>query len=262
MGDAMKRALNGVAAAVLTMGLAVMCAGAAHARKPVKKASPIRVLVWSERTEPANIYPDGINGVIAAALRKDPRLQVRTAQLDDPDAGVSEATLDQTDVLIWFGHKRHDQVPDDAVERIVRHVREKGMGFLPVHSSHSSKPFKALMQSLQSNDKVGSWRDYTEDGKPTRIIVVDARNPIARGVTDFTIPKTERYDEPFQVPGPFATVFDGVYADGLHARQGMTWNVGAGKGFYWRPGHESFPIFFMPQVQKILDNGVHWLAGR
>jgi len=262
----MKRALHALtaalAAALLTVGLAWMSPAVAAAKKPGKKVAPIRVLVWSERTEPASVYPEGINGAIADALRKDHSLQVQTAKLDDPDAGVSEATLDQTDVLIWFGHKRHDQVPDAAVERIVRHVREKGMGFFPVHSSHFSKPFKALLETLQTTDKVGAWRDYIEDGKPTRIVVADAKHPIARGVTDFTIPKTERYDEPFQVPGPFATVFDGIYADGRHARQGMTWNVGTGRVFYWRPGHESFPIFFMPEVQKILDNGVHWLAGR
>ena len=111
--------------------------------------SQIRVLVWSERTEPADVYPDGINGAIAAALKKDKKLAVRTAQLSDPDSGVSDATLDATDVLIWFGHQKHNEVSPEVIARIVRHVKEKGMGYLPVHSSHFALPFKAVLDEIQ-----------------------------------------------------------------------------------------------------------------
>ena len=222
----------------------------------------IRVLVWSERTEPANVYPDGVNGAIAEGLKKDRWLSVRTAQLSDPDSGVSEATLDETDVLIWFGHRKHDQVSEAVIERIVRHVREKGLGYLPVHSSHFALPFKALLQQIQKTKDVGAWSAYIDDGKPTEIVVVDRRHPIAKGVKNFTVPKTERYDEPFQAPGPAATIFEGIYADGRHARQGMVWTVGKGRVFYLQQGHEAYPIFFQAEVQRILNNGVHWLAGR
>jgi trehalose utilization protein len=207
------------------------------------------------------VYPDGINGAIATALKSQAGVEVRTAKLDDADAGVSEAALNQTDVLIWFGHRRHDQVPDDAVQRIVRHVRDDGMGFLPVHSSHFSKPLKALLQ-VQNTPNVGAWLDYIDDGKPLKILVTAPDHPIIAGVHEFTIPKTERYDEPFQVPGPEATVFDGVYADGRHARQGLCWTIGKGRVFYWRPGHETYPIFFQPEVQQVIRNAVAWLAHR
>src|SRR2546427_10950386 len=86
------------------------------------EAQSIRVLAWSERTEPADVYPDGINGTIAAALKKDKKISVRTAQLSDPDSGVSDAVLDETDVLIWFGHQKHAQVSAEVIARIVRHV--------------------------------------------------------------------------------------------------------------------------------------------
>lgn len=220
----------------------------------------IRVLVWSERTEPVAIYPNGINGAIADALKKDKSLSVKTANLADPDLGVSDAVLDETDVLIWFGHQKHAQVTKEAIDRIVRHVKEKGMGYLPVHSSHFALPFKAVLNQIQETKDVGAWKDYINDGKPTEIVVLGPRHPIAKGVKGFTIPKTERYDEPFQVPGPEAVVFGGTYADGRHARQGLCWTVGKGRVFYWRPGHEEYPIFFMPEVQKILKNAVHWLG--
>jgi trehalose utilization protein len=221
----------------------------------------IRVLVWSERTEPATVYPAGIDGAIAEALRKDKSLAVKTATIAEPDLGVSDATLAETDVLIWFGHRKHNDVSDEVVRRIVRHVKERGMGYLPVHSSHFARPFKAVLDEIQKTRDVGAWAAYINDGKPSTIRVVAPKHPIARGVKDFVIPKTERYDEPFQAPGPQSTIFEGDYADGRHARQGMVWTVGQGRVFYWRPGHEEYPIFFQPEVQKILRNAVHWLAG-
>lgn len=222
---------------------------------------PIRVLVWSERSEPVSVYPNGINGALAEMLAKDKTLSVKTANITDPDLGVSEAALDETDVLIWFGHRKHAEITPEAIARIVRHVREKGMGYLPLHSSHFALPFKALLNSIQETKDVGAWRDYINDGKPTEIAVLEPNHPIAKGVKNFTVPKTERYDEPFQVPGPEAVVFNGTYADGLHARQGLCWTAGKGRIFYWRTGHEEYPIFFQPEIQRIIVNAVHWLAG-
>jgi trehalose utilization protein len=228
----------------------------------LSEAQNIRVLAWSERTEPADVYPDGINGTLAAALKNDKKISVRTAQLSDPDSGVSDAVLDETDVLIWFGHRKHAEVSAEVIARIVQHVKEKGMGYLPVHSSHFALPFKAVLDEIQKTKDVGAWRDYINDGKPMQVLVAMPAHPIAHGVKNFSIPKTERYDEPFQVPGPEAAVFDGVYEDGRHARQGLAWTVGKGRVFYWRPGHETYPIFFMPEVQHILRNAVYWLARR
>jgi trehalose utilization protein len=221
----------------------------------------IRVLVWSERTEPAAIYPEGINGAVATFLQKDPTLQVKTADITEPDLGVSDANLDETDVLIWFGHLKHSEVPEPVIKRIVMHVREKGMGYLPLHSSHFALPFKALLNEIAPVKDVGAWRAYIDDGKPIEIVVTDPGHPIAKGVEGFTIPKTERYDEPFQVPGPETVVLSGTYADGQHARQGLCWTIGKGRVFYFAPGHEAYPIFFQPEVQKVVTNAVHWLAG-
>jgi len=40
------------------------------------------------------------------------------------------------------------------------------------------------------------------------------------------------------------------------------WNFGKGKVFYFRPGHETFPIYFQPEVQQVLKNAVRFLAAR
>ena len=45
-------------------------------------------------------------------------------------------------------------------------------------------------------------------------------------------------------------------------RSGMVWEIGKGKVFYFRPGHEIYPVFKNPDVLKVLDNAVRWLGTR
>src|SRR5258708_7865328 len=135
----------------ITLSLVALCAPLLLAAAPPKK---IRVLAWSERTEPAEVYPNGINGAIAEFLGKDKGIVVKTADISGPDQGVSDAVLDETDVLIWFGHKKHDQVTAATIQRIVDHVKN-GMGYMPVHSSHFALPFKAVLNEIQQTKDVG-----------------------------------------------------------------------------------------------------------
>jgi trehalose utilization protein len=221
-------------------------------------ASPkkIRVLLWSEQTEPRNIYPNGISGALADYLNKQSEFEAKTATLDDPDNGVSESVLGQTDVVIWFGHKKHAQVPDVAVDRIDKHVKERGMGFIALHSSHYSKALKKLLNAA------GSWSSYVNHGKPEQMWIVLPGHPIAEGVTDFTIPQTEIYTEPFAVPEPESVVVEGTWESGHRGREVMTWSLGKGRLVYIRAGHEEYPIYFMPQMQKLVANSAKWAAGR
>lgn len=218
------------------------------------KKSPIRVLVWSEFTEPKNIYPDGIHGEIAKHLNTVDGINAKTAQLSDDDQGVSHEALLNCDVLLWWGHGKHNEIFDDIAERVAAHVREGGMGLLPIHSGHHSKPFKILMRK---SCNLGSWR---EDGKPEYVSIVDPDHPIAAGVCNFTIPNTEMYDEPFDVPEPDAVVFESRWDNGERFRSGCCWKVGRGRIFYFRPGHETYPIMSDKNVRLILRNGVAWAA--
>lgn len=219
-----------------------------------------RVVVWSERTAPKDVYPDDINGAIAKGLEGLENWEVIKKNIDDPEQGVSDELLSQTEVLIWWGHKRHGEVKDALVERIVKRVKEGGMGFISVHSSHFAKPYKKLMGTACS------WSEYKVDGSSVQVVVKEPNHPIAKGVKDFNLPQTERYGEPYKVPTPEAVVFDGIYnrPDGTHepSRQGLCWTVGKGKVFYFQPGHETFPDLFRPEVQLIFRNAVVWAAPR
>lgn len=238
---------------------ATLTAGALLNLDVMAAAAPKRrVVVWSERTAPKEVYPNDINGAIADALKDLPGWEVVTASIDDPDQGVSEASLQQTDVLIWWGHKRHGEVKDERVERIVKRVKEEGMGFLSVHSSHFAKPYKKLMGTACS------WGEYKVDGSSARIIVKDAQHPIAKGVKDFELAQVERYAEPFAVPTPEAVVFEGIFkmpgGQEQTARLGLTWTVGQGKVFYFQPGHETYEELRHPEVKKLFRNAVQWAA--
>ncbi len=219
-----------------------------------------RVVVWSEGTAPKDVYPQDINGAIAEGLKKSlTDWEVVLADIDDPDQGVSEELLKQTDVLMWWGHKRHREVKNALVDAIFKRVYEDGMGFISLHSSHFAKPYKRLMGTACS------WGEYKADGTSAKVFVKEPDHPICKGVKDFELPKIERYGEPFAVPTPDAVPLDGEYTkpDGTKApgRMGLCWTIGKGRVFYFTPGHETYDDFFRPEVQLIMQNAVNWAAG-
>jgi len=222
----------------------------------MSQRAPVRALVWSEWTEPKNVYPNGIHGAIAEALNACEGITASTAHLNEPEQGLSEARLASADVLFWFGHGKHGAVEDAYVERVVRRVTQDGMGFVPVHSAHYSKPFKALM-GLECG--LGGWR---EDDKSERVKVLLPDHPIAKGVADFVIPHDEMYSEPFAVPDPEAVVLYSYFEGGEEFRSGCCWTRGKGRIFYFRPGHETCPVYFQPEVKVILCNAALWTAHR
>lgn len=220
----------------------------------------IKVTVWNEGVhekiseEVRRVYPQGLHNAIAEALKSDD-VRVRTATLDDPDCGMTEEVLRDTDVLIWWGHMAHDRVPDEVAWRVVSHV-QRGMGFIALHSAHLSKPFRFLLGTSGSL----SWR---EDGDLERIWTVSPAHPIARGVGRyFELPHEETYAEPFGIPEPDEVVFIGWYEGGEVFRSGCTFHRDNGRIFYFQPGHETFPTFCEPKVRQILRNAVRWAQPR
>jgi len=216
------------------------------------------VVVWSEGTAPKNVYPDDINGAIAAGLTGLDGWEVVKASINDPDQGLPDALLNRCDVLIWWGHQRHGQVRDELVAKIVKRVKEDGMGFISLHSSHFAKPNKVLMGSPCT------WGAYVGDSTTLKVTVKDPNHPIAAGVKDFVVTHHERYSEPYAVPEPQAVVFEGVHAlrNGGEdpSRIGLCFQVGQGKFFYFQAGHETNPIFLDENVRKIMVNAVKWAA--
>jgi len=245
------------------LGLGATVAAGVLAAPSLLAAAPGRkVVVWSEGTANVDtaskkVYPNDINTAIAEGLKplEAKGWEVVKASLDDPDQGLSDDRLNSTDVLIWWGHKKHGEVKDELVSRIQKRVKDEGMGFIGTHSAHFSKPLKRLLGTPCS------WREYVLDGTTVQISVKLPDHPICKGVEDFNIP-IERYGEPFAVPPPEAVPLDGLYTkpngDKEPARMGMCWTIGKGKVFYFTPGHETYPDYFRPQVRQIFLNAVQW----
>ena len=215
----------------------------------------MKVLIWNENIHEkempqiTEMYPGGLHGFIASFLKSDD-VEVSTATLDDPECGLTEEVLAQTDVLVWWGHAGHHLVPDEVVERVHNHILS-GMGLIVLHSGHFSKIFKRINGTSCSL----KWRD----GAKERLWTIKPNHPIAEGVDEtFTIDCEEMYGEPFDIAEPMETIFMGWFNGGEVFRSGCTWVRGNGKIFYFQPGHETNTAYHNKNVQRILKNAVKW----
>ena len=217
----------------------------------------IQVTIWDENLQEKNeemkrIYPQGIRCVIADALAKNPELNLTLAHADQPEYGLTDKLLEQTDVLVWWAHKTHDTLPDQLVDKIKQQVLN-GMGFVALHSAHLSKPFLALMGT--SCTLKYRYVDHA------RIWNTCPSHPIAKGIPEvFDLEIEEMYGEYFDIPKPEDVVFTSWFAGGNVFRGGCTWTRGRGKIFYFHVGHDTYPTYYNANVQKILENAVMWAA--
>lgn len=217
----------------------------------------VRVTVWNEyrheRKEEAiaAVYPEGIHGAIAGALRRTWGFEVSTATLDEPEHGLSEQRLAETDVLVWWGHQAHAEVDDRVVDRVHQQVLS-GMGLIVLHSGHFSKIFKRLMGTNCSL----RWR---EAGEKERLWNVAPDHEITQGIGDFIeLPHEEMYGERFDIPEPDRLLFVSWYTGGEVFRSGCVWQRGHGRIFYFKPGHESYPVYHNPEIQRVIANACRW----
>ena len=215
-----------------------------------------RVTIWNEYRHEKNdehvaeIYPEGMHAVLAAALT-GAGFEVSTATLDEPEHGLPDGVLDNTDVLLWWGHMAHDMVSDETVEKVHERVLG-GMGLIVLHSGHFSKIFKKLMGT--SCDL--KWRH----GDTERLWVVAPGHPIAEGLGEYIELEEEMYGEPFDVPQPDELVFVSWFGGGEVFRSGLCYRRGRGRIFYFRPGHEENPSYHNQDVQRVIQNAVRWAA--
>ncbi|MEA4861946.1 MAG: ThuA domain-containing protein [Victivallaceae bacterium] len=218
--------------------------------------SRINVTIWNEyrhekeNAEIGKIYPAGIHGALAEGLAAED-LNIRIASLDEPENGLSEAVVNSTDVLIWWGHCAHAEVSDAVVARVLKRVQE-GMGLIALHSAHYSKIFKAVTGCSCSL----KWREADEK---ERLWNVAPAHPITRGIGDyFELPHEEMYGERFDIPEEAKVIFIGWFEGGNVFRSGVTLERGYGKIFYFQPGHESYPNYYDANVLKVIGNAVRW----
>lgn len=217
----------------------------------------IRAVVWGEniheRTNEVvrGVYPDGMHACIAEALNSRDGIIAETATLQEPEHGLPQSRLDTTDVLLWWGHAAHGDVADEVVERVARAVWG-GMGLIVLHSAHFSKIFKRLMGTPCNL----TWR---EAGERERLWITAPNHPIVAGLPPyFELEHEEMYGEPFGIPEPDETVMIGWFQGGEVFRSGVTWRRGAGRVFYFQPGHETYPTYHDATVRQILQNAVVW----
>jgi trehalose utilization protein len=274
----------------------------------------IRVLVWDEQQPEQNqAYENFLGNAIAQHLMQQPGFQVKSVSINSPEQGIDAATLDATDVIVWWGHKRHPDVNHGNVVALVDRIKNGKLSLISLHSAHWSQPFTEAMAerakedamkqipeaeratavlnlvrpkpfaapkrddpltpSLARGTEPNTWilklpiccfPAWRADGAPSHVKTLQPDHPIAKGIpAEFDIPKTEMYDEPFHVPTPDAVVFEEHWDKGEHFRSGCVWQVGKGHVFYFRPGHEIYPIYTQPIPLKIIENAVRWMgAGR
>lgn len=218
----------------------------------------IQITIWNENVheqkneEVAERYPNGMHGAIAEGLSGTGHT-IHTATLQEPEHGLTEETLRETDVLVWWSHRANDEVADEVAERVVQHIHD-GMGFIPLHSGKNSKPFVQLMGTT-CNIK------YRHSGETERVWVADPGHPITDGLPEsFEIPSTEMYGEPYDIPEPDRTVFISWFEGGEVFRSGVCYRRGRGRIFAFRPGHEEYPIFYQDEIRTVLANAVDWAA--
>ena len=275
-------------------------------------AEPVRVLVWDEQQpQQKEGYGEKFLGeTIAAHLAKLQGLSVKTAKLDEMDQGLSDTTLDATDVLIFWCHRRVKDQDDARMEAVVKRVMEGKIGFIGLHSTHWGKPFVRLMQERAKADALkqlpqaeratAKWEFlneapyykgvgraarvtpfvekgegnvwklilpacvfpvYRNDGMPSHVTTLLPQHPIAAGLpAQWDIPRTEMYGEPFHVPPPDEVVFEEMWDKGERFRSGCVWSVGQGRVFYFRPGHETYPIFQQAETLRVIENAVRWIG--
>ena len=273
----------------------------------------VKVLVWDERQpRQKQAYENFLGNEIANYLEKQPGLSVVSAALDDAEQGLSDNQLNNTDVLIWWGHARQAEVVAEKGKQIMEKIRAGSLSLIALHSAHWATPFVECMNEItriraKVNESGNQHEEfiyvqppkqytvpkydsrltpytitrkfpegkikhevhlpfccfpaYRNDGKSSTVKVLKHRHPINKGIpSSFQIPETEMYDEPFHVPEPDEVVLEENWASGEWFRSGMTWKLGKGNVFYFRPGHETFPVYKQQWPLTILTNAVRWMG--
>lgn len=198
-------------------------------------------------------YPEGMDRCIADFLKKAGH-DVTLVRADENGVhGLTDEILESTEVMFWWGHWYHGAVAEEIADKVVLRA-QRGMGMVFLHSAHVSKPFKKLTGGTGSL----KWREV---GEHERLWCVDMSHPIAAGLGEFIdIPQEEMYGEPFDIPKPDELVYIGWFQGGEVFRGGCVFKRGRGKFFYFNPGHETYPTYKIPEVQKLLAQACEYVA--
>ena len=304
--------VTALSAAVFTVTFLTLIASAAS-RVDGGTAARVRVIVWDEQqAEQKTAYDNFLGNAIADHLKSKDGFSVRSVRQDDPEQGLSDASLDECDVLVWWGHRRHHEVSPQTGRRIVKRIKEGTLSLVALHSAHWSQPFVQAMYERTTEDALRSLPEaergaatvtlvhprpgapkagdpltpaferkaapgdrvelvvrlpmcvfpaWRADGKPGHLTTLLPDHPIAAGLPkNWSVPRTEMYSEPFHVPDPDEVVFEEKWDAGERFRSGCLWHLGKGKVFYFRPGHETYPVYRQAEPLRVIENACRWMA--
>ncbi len=217
----------------------------------------VKVTVWNEylheieNDHVRRIYPEGIHGAIASDMTPYGDFDCRTATLNEPEHGLTEEILDDSDVLVWWGHKAHARVSQEIVERVYQQVL-CGMGLVVLHSGHFSRIFKRLMGTNCSL----KWREADEK---ERLWNLAPGHPVMEGVGEYIeLAREEMYGERFDIPEPDQLLMISWFQGGEVFRSCCTWQRGHGRIVYFRPGHETYPTYRNEDILRVIANACKW----
>jgi trehalose utilization protein len=105
-----------------------------------------------------------------------------------------------------------------------------------------------------------SFAINADEGEASSVITINTTHPIAKGLpTTWEIPKTERQAGHLHLPTPDVSIFLERWKKKGDSRSGSVWNIGAGAVFYFRPGHETYPIYRQKEPLQVIENAIRWL---
>ena len=143
--------------------------------------APIRVVVWDEQ-QPAQkqAYDNFLGNAIADYLKTRPGFVVTSVCQNDPEQGLSEKTLAQCDVLIWWGHARQRDITWETGQKLVERIKRGKLSLIALHSAHWSTPFIEAMNERAIADAMSK---LTPEQRKT--VKVEATRP------GYSVPKRD-----------------------------------------------------------------------
>ena len=221
------------------------------------------VLIWWGHVRQAEVTPETGKRLVARIVAGDLALiALHSAHWSTPFVeAMNERTRRDAE-------RTYRGSPEGQGQVEIRYVPPPKRYTLPKPDDRPT-PYATVRKFPDGKDKVEvhlpycCFPAYRADGKPSTVRVLKPDHPVARGIPrQFEVPQTEMYDEPFHVPAPDEVILEECWPTGEWFRSGMAWRLGKGRVFYFRPGHETYPVFKEPVPLRILTNAVRWLATR
>ena len=180
------------------------------------------------------------------------RAVVATTTLDEPEHGLTEEVLADTDVLVWWGHAAHGEVADEVVERVHRHVL--------VRDGPGRAALRPLVEDLRQADGHHLHPALAQRAGPRAGLDGQPDPPDRPGRAE---PDHHRRSRRCTASSSTsrrrrAGLHLSSFTGGEVFRSGCTFRRGHGKIFFFSPGDQDYPVYHHKDVRRVIANGVEW----